>query len=449
MPTADAISHLFKRAGFGLDLETIQQKSLQPLETTVEELLDDFVEVEKPTFLDDASLEDWEREYLLRHWWLDRMAGSTKPLQEKLTLFWHGHFATENSKVNDVRLMWDQNNLFRTSGMGNFRELVQNMSLQAAMVLYLDNAYNHKSSPNENFARELLELFTLGVNQYSQADVITAARAWTGHNINDSMSPMTYEFHSTAHDFGTKEFMGESRAWDGPQIIDYLLEENLATKMIAARHITRKLWVYFAGSTPPEAVIDELSHVFFDSDLNIKDLLRAVFLRPEFYGRRSRNGLVRNPTEWVVAIMKATHIPMTDPGDGSDHFHAWGMDEMGMELFQPPNVAGWKNNAYWLGTTQHWARASWIWNYRWTLHEANFLFSDVQEVLDGPGGDARYELAVDNALAKFGIYTPTANTKSVLTTWIKKQYEAPGEWRQRAWYHVTQLITMSPDFMMA
>lgn len=452
MATEGQIHHLYKRAGFGADLATIQAKAAQPLAVTVGELLDDIVDVTRPSFLDDVSLDDWEKEYMLKAWWFDRMATSTKPLQEKLTLFWHGHFATENDKIGDMRLMWDQNNLFRTNCMGNFRQLVQDMSLQPAMVIYLDNAYNHKYAPNENFARELMELFTLGVNQYSQNDIVAAARAWTGHNIADPViegGSYTYEFHGDAHDYGNKTFMGQTRRWNGPGIINFILQEDTAKKTVAAKYMTRKFWTYFAGSIPSTTLIDELAQVFLDNDLNVKELLRSLFLRTEFYDAMSRNGLVRNPTEWVVSLIKVTGLPMTDPGGGQPHFQTWGTDEMGMDLFQPPNVAGWKNNGYWLGTTQYWARASWIWNYRWTLHEASFLRAEVLDVLNGAGGDARYATAVDNALSQFGIHFPTDNTRERLIAWVKTQYEAPGEWNHLAWYYITQLIAMSPDFMMA
>ncbi len=448
MPSLVSINHLYERCGFGpAPLATLQAKAAQPLETTVDELLDDVVDVTRPSFLDD-DIGDWEKEYQLKGWWLDRMATDVKPLQEKLTLFWHSHFATENDKIGDMRLMWDQNNLFRTKGMGNFRELVHDVSLQPAMLIYLDGAYNHKDSPNENFARELMELFTLGVNQYTQSDIISAARAWTGHNINDDVHPHVYEFKAWAHDTGNKKFMGVTRNWDGPGIIDYILDEDTTKRRTAARFLTKKLWKWFAGSTPTDEMISELAQEFIRNDLEIKPLLRAMFLRPEFYNSWARVGLVRNPIEWVVSIMKATGLPMTDPGGDAPHFNYWGIEEMGMDLFQPPNVAGWKNNGYWLGTTQYWARANWIWDYRWTLHEAQFLEAEVLDVLLGPS-NSKYAQAVDNALETFRVHFPTDNTRAQLIAWTKKQQQTQGEWNHLAYYYMTQMITLSPDFMMA
>jgi hypothetical protein len=178
---------LLRRAGFGASNAQVATLAAQPWDTTVDQLLD-FTSAPadvEPAFLTDADKADWEKEYLLQQWWLDRMATSPTPLQEKLTLFWHGHFATANYKVTDMLLMYRQNALFRASAAGNFRDLVQAMSLQPAMLLWLDNDSNVAGEPNENFARELMELFTLGVNEYSQADVVASARAWTGYNTLD------------------------------------------------------------------------------------------------------------------------------------------------------------------------------------------------------------------------------------------------------------------------
>ena len=164
------------------------------------------------------------------------MATTTSPLQEKLALFWHSHFATENDKVEDMLLMYRQNALFRSAGAGNFRDLVHSMSLQPAMLIYLDNDPNVVGQPNENFARELMELFTLGVDQYTQFDVEASARAWTGFNTLDSDREQ-FHFYPSRHDDTMKTFMGVTRDFDGPGIIDFILSENTVKKMTAAQFI--------------------------------------------------------------------------------------------------------------------------------------------------------------------------------------------------------------------
>src|SRR5262249_51423634 len=173
------------------------------------------------------------------------MATSPAPLQEKLTLFWHGHFATANYKVGDMLLMYQQNALWRTQATGNFRDLVQTMSLQPAMLIWLDNDPNEKGQPNENFARELMELFTLGVNQYTQDDVVASARPWTGHNTLDGDREQ-YHFYPERHDDGQKTFMGVTQDWDGPDIVNFILGSDATHKLIAAKFIAAKMWSFFA-----------------------------------------------------------------------------------------------------------------------------------------------------------------------------------------------------------
>src|SRR4051794_34199290 len=263
VPTTGDIAHLLRRAGFGGTAGQIAALAAQPLATTVDQLLDFTgapADVE-PAFLTDGTVEDWEREYMLQHWWLDRMATTTTPLQEKLTLFWHGHFATANYKVTDMRLMYLQNALFRAQASGNFRTLVQTMSIQPAMLIWLDNDPNTKGHPNENFARELMELFTLGVNEYTQADIVASARAWTGHNTLDG-DRTQYHFYPTRHDTGNKTFMGVTQNWDGPDIINFILRDDATRKNTAARFIATKLWSFFAYPNPDAAIVDDLAAAF-------------------------------------------------------------------------------------------------------------------------------------------------------------------------------------------
>ena len=176
MPPPANVAHLLRRAGFGGTLAEVATLAAQPWATTVDQLLD-FSSAPpdvQPLYLTDAAKGDWEKEYLLQQWWLDRMATSTTPLQEKLTLFWHGHFATANYKVGDMLLMYRQNALFRANATGNFRDLVHAMAIQPAMLISLDNDPNVKGSPNENFVRELMELFTLGVDVSDITSVLVA-----------------------------------------------------------------------------------------------------------------------------------------------------------------------------------------------------------------------------------------------------------------------------------
>ena len=441
-----------RRAGFGATQADVTTLAAYDLPQIVAQLVDDVVtpdDASPPAFFGDPNINDWEYEYKLQQWWMDRMATSPKPLQEKLAMFWHGHFCSENAKVSDMKIMYDQNKLWRDQGMGNFRGLVHAMSLQPAMLHYLDNAYNTAGDANENFARELMELFTLGVNQYTQADILAAAKAWTGYNVDDN-DRTQYRYYDARHDASLSTFMGNTRAWNGPQLIDFLLSENGTKKATAARFIARKLWTFFAYPSPAQAITDALAQVMLDNDLAMTPVLTALFLRPEFYSATAKQGLVRNPTEWVVAMMKYTGMPAAwlNP--------QWFMDDMGQTLFEPPNVAGWKNNLYWLNTSAIWQRAdfaSYVVDvmFDWNNNHPGMsttIKDTIMNTLAASNAPTRFAAAVDATLNTFGVFFPSANTRRTLTAAVTRQYHN-GNWDQRSWASLVTLVLLSPEFNLA
>jgi uncharacterized protein (DUF1800 family) len=291
------------------------------------------------------------------------MTESPKAMQEKMTFFWHGHFCSSAEKVNSSQLMTEQNHLFRTMALGNFRTLTHQMSLQPAMLIYLDNIYNYASSPNQNFARELMELFTLGVGNYTEADVTAAARAWTGHGYDSTTN--AYFFDPTDHDDGLKTFMGLTQNFDGPDIIDIILSTRLDKKLVACKFLTRKLWRFFAYENPAQSLVDELAQVLFDNDLEIRPWVRAMLLHPEFYSVTAKQGMVRSPVDFVVAVQYATGLR------GADLNPQWYFDDMGQDPWNPPNVAGWKTNGYWVNTSEFSARGEFARDVTWKLRANN------------------------------------------------------------------------------
>src|SRR5262249_5378959 len=322
------VAHLLRRAGFGGTPNQIATLAAQDWSTTVDQLLDFSAapaDVE-PAFLTDDSLGDWEKEFQLQAWWLDRMMTTTTPLQEKLTLLWHGHFATANNKVDDARLMYLQNALFRAGAAGNFRDLVQQMSLQPAMLIWLDNDPNTKGHPNENFARELMELFILGVGQYTQDDVVASARAWTGHNTLDG-DRTQYHFYPTRHDDGMKTFMGVTKDWDGPDVIDFILRDDPTRVAAAARFIAKKLWTFLAYPLPDDTIVQAIADVLVANSFAIGEAVRAIFNHSAFLSDTAKQGLVRSPAEWVVACMRAVGLTADDANP------QWWMEDMGQQLF--------------------------------------------------------------------------------------------------------------------
>jgi uncharacterized protein (DUF1800 family) len=426
---------LLRRAGFGGTAAQISTYTSQAWTTTVDQLLDFSAAPTDgpPASLTDDSVGDWQKEFDLAAWWLDRMATTATPLQEKLTLFWHGHFATANYKVTDMRMMYAQNDLFRSMATGNFRDLVHAMSLQPAMLNWLDNNVNTKRSPNENFARELMELFTLGVDQYSQDDVVASARAWTGYNTLDA-DRTVYNFYPTRHDTGMKTFMGASRAWTGPDIIDFILNEDTAHKNIAARFIATKMWAYFAYPDPDDSVVTALAGDFLASDLSIETLVRSIFNHSEFLSPAATQGLVRSPVEWVVACMKAVGITAADANP------QWWMADMGQQLFEPPNVSGWRPNAYWLTTSRIWARANFSRNVIWQ--------NDVRDTLK-PTAVMTVPNAVQNAFDVFGVDSPSSHTRANLESWLTAQRADIHAWADLSFINLLTLLMLSPEMSLA
>jgi uncharacterized protein (DUF1800 family) len=436
VPQPADVAHLLRRAGFGGTASQIATLAGQSWATTVDQLLDfSSAPVDtQPAFLTDDNYADWQREELLLQWWLDRMATSTTPLQEKLTLFWHGHFATANYKVNDMLLMYQQNALFRANAAGNFRDdLVQTMSLQPAMLIWLDNDPNEKGNPNENFARELMELFTLGVNQYTQDDVVASARAWTGYNTLDSDREQ-FHFYPGRHDDGMKTFMGVTQDWNGPQIIEFILNGDSTHKQIAARFMATKLWSYFAYPGPDTTVVDDISQAFLDADLAVDALVRAIFNHAAFLSDTAKQGLVRSPAEWIVASMKAMNIVAADANP------QWWMGDMGQQLFEPPNVSGWRPNEYWLTTSRVWARANWLSYVIWQ-DDVQDRLSSITSMSVADAVQAAFDLCV--------IDSPSSHTRTALQNWLTAQRADNNAWDNWTFINLLVLVLLSPEMALA
>jgi uncharacterized protein (DUF1800 family) len=434
------LAHLLRRTEYvarPARLAALSQPSVTRA-NAVDDILDITAPVPIPAYVDhDIDGEGYNQWVYAVQWWLDRMVDSPKPMQEKMAFFWHGHFCSSWDKVNSAQAMLTQNRLFRDSAFGNFRDMAQAMSIQPAMLFYLDNLDNVKSSPNQNFARELLELFTLGVvdqygvPNYSENDVTAAARAWTGHGID--WNTRLYQFSAADHDALAKTFMGQSRNWDGPDIINYVLTEHAGKKLVSCKFLTRKLWERFAYQDPPQALVDELAQVLFDNDFAIKPWVRAMLLHDEFYSTTAMQGLVRSPVEYVVNLFFHTGYR------GADLNPQWYLEGMGQEPFAPPNVAGWKTNAYWVNTSVFGSRAEFARNATWRLRQ-----NDNNAVGEG----RTPEQAVDFVAQMFGVNL-AAVTRDALVAYVnvQRQHEP---WI--GWWESTNLLTMvmmTPEFHVA
>lgn len=425
MSRADA-AHLLRRVGFAPTLAEIDQIAALDRVAAVDQVLDTRAATTPPdpAFLTDAGLADWQKHQRLQWWWLDRMRATATPIVEKLTLFWHNHFVSAQGKLYDIALLHRQNQLYRRLALGNYRDLVQQMAIEPAMLEYLDNASNRSGVVQENFGRELLELFTLGQGNFTETDVVAMSRAWTGHNL--TADGRNYQFYANRHDNSAKTLFGISRNWDGPAAVDELLLGS--RQQAAARFLVAKLWSWFAHPGPPTAVVDDLTAAFVASGLEIRALLRAMLLRDEFWSTAARYALVRQPAEFVVATLRAT-------GLGPDVLHPeWFMEGMGQVLYDPPNVAGWKQNGYWVSTSGYWSRAAWGRYCRWVASERG--------VFQGVAG-LNAAAAVQSAFDRFGVVDASPATRAGLEAWCNREKAARRDWTIQP--NILLLTMLTPD----
>ena len=269
------------------------------------------------------------------YWWGNRMVATPRPLQEKMALFWHGHFTSSEEKVRDYRKMLKQVELFQREGMGNFRTLLIAAAQDPAMLAYLDAGVNVKGSPNENFAREIMEMFTMGVGNYTEHDIREAARAFTGWNF------VGLEFHAdpAKHDDGEKTFFGQTARYDGVGIIDRILAAPATPQ-----YISGKLYKFFVRDDLSPELRAALGSRLRESHYDIAPLLETIFLSKDFYADTSRGSRIKSPVEFVVSTYRKlgqTHLP------GAPDFNRV-TEALGQHLLFPPTVAGWSYGRSWI-----------------------------------------------------------------------------------------------------
>jgi len=275
----------------------------------------------------------------LRNWWIGEMLATDQPLVEKMTLFWHDHFTSSIQKVRYVPALYRQNVLFRHEALGNFGTLLKAVAHDPAMLIYLDGVRNVAREPNENFARELLELFTLGEGHYSEADVKNAARAFTGWSIDRDSGRFVDRMQR--HDAGEKTFLGQSGHFTGDDILAILLRHPRTAETIA-----EKLWREFVSLTPDPGEVKRLAGVFRAGNYEMKPLLRALFLSPAFRDPASRGALVKSPIELIVGTVHVFGLPVPDETPLARMTAG-----LGQALFAPPNVKGWPGGESWITTS--------------------------------------------------------------------------------------------------
>ena len=297
----------------------------------------------------------------LSYWWANRMLSSQWPLQEKLALFWHGHFATNENKVRDYRKHLAQLKLFQQHGSGNFRDLLIGVAQSPAMLAFLDAGVNVKGSPNENFAREIMELFTLGVGHYSEQDIREAARAFTGWNFVNTR----FVINAEQHDGSEKTFLGQTGQFDGIAIIDIILQQPATAEFIVG-----KLYRYFVREELSPEIQRQLGDLLRQHNYQLTPLLTTLFLSKDFYSNASIGAHIKSPVELVVSTYKKlglSEIP------GVPDFNEV-TSSLGQQLFQPPTVAGWAQGRSWITPGLLLARANF--GYGVLYPDINFIPHD-------------------------------------------------------------------------
>lgn len=346
------ILHLYWRAGFGLspnDLSLILGKEKEEIindlfskSETITPLKINTFEIDSISHLQIKNSREVRVFYnklnaeLVKKYnylWMYRLSNSNEILREKMTLFWANHFVVRDSKIKRVQCF---NNTLRKFALGDFRAFVKAISREPSMILYLNLNKNDKKKPNENFARELMELFTLGIGNYNENDIKESARAFSGYKCNFKPD---FVFKKEYHDFGKKTFLGETGAFDGDQIIDIILNQKQC-----ARFISTKIYKFFVNEEVNESHINLMTEIFYQ-DYNIENLMRYVFSSDWFYNHEHIGSKIKSPVDLLIGINKIVPIRFNDPEELLKL-----QSVLDQKLLYPPNVAGWKGGKNWINT---------------------------------------------------------------------------------------------------
>jgi uncharacterized protein (DUF1800 family) len=364
---AEEARHLLNRTGFDAQLREIDAFAKLSRREAVERLLAGVhteARTPRPAWANEwtdprrirAMGEDERRAFVrmqiaraveLKSWWVTEMLGTESPFTERMTLFWHNHFTSSLRKVRSPQLMLRQNALLRKHALGNFGELLHSVSRDPAMLVYLDSATNRRGQPNENFARELMELFTLGEGKYGEHDIREAARAFTGWSID--LETGEFLFRPRQHDDGLKTVLGKSLR-TGAEVLDLLLAHPATGEYIATR-----LWREFVSPQPQPEELKRVAAAFRDSRYDVRAAMRALLLTSAFWAPENRAALIKSPTELVVGTLRQFNIAVSDPLP-----FAFLLGRFGQDLLSPPNVKGWPGGEQWINSTTLLARKQFL-----------------------------------------------------------------------------------------
>lgn len=343
--------HLLSRCLFGYSRKDLQRALAY---STVEAFVEKELLADSPL---PAPPGDWvnetpvnnnlegERYRSLTYWWYDRMLAEETNMREKMVLFWHNHFVSARDKVNYPQHMYLQNALFRRMAWGNFRQLAKDVNIDPAMLIYLDGRLSRNNSPNENYARELMELFTLGIGNYSEEDIKQAALALTGWQVNG----LTATFVASRFANSNKTFFGKTGNFNHENIIDIILE-----KPQAAEFVCRKLYKEFVFYKPNEAFIKQMANVFRQNNYEIRPVLSFLFTSEEFFSTQYKGAKIKNPMEITLGVLKAFDLTAMQITPSADWAYIFSQTQaLQQQLFSPPDVQGWVGQRDWISSTTY------------------------------------------------------------------------------------------------
>ncbi len=400
-------AHLLRRVGFGGTPTEIDELAALSHADAVEKLLNFKYDGNLAFNLERKLRENGYEADLndIAYWWILTMARSRQPLQEKMTLFWHGHFTSSFTKTKDTVLLLRQNQLFRENALGNFKDLTKKISRDPAMIDYLDGQSNRKGKPNENYARELLELFTIGIGNYTEQDIREAARAFTGWGFRDR----SFVFTAAQHDTGSKTFMGKTGNFDGDDIIDIVM-----SKRETAQHIATQLWTFFVYENPEPAVVERITETFFKSNYDLKALLRTMLTAPEFLSDKAFRALVKSPVEYTVGMLRQLGTTSIEANV------ARAAAAMGQTVFNPPTVKGWDGGLSWINSAYFFERINTANQIAVNRGQQGFRFNPYDLLGIGNGGQTpdSAQAAVDRIVKLFLDGTTHPDVKAALTEYL-------------------------------
>lgn len=432
-------SHLLRRVGFGGSPQDLDHFAGMNREDAVDEILStNPPKPERPEFVDTHvvmpglwALRVWWVRRMVEARWADRTAATPSPLEERMTLFWHSHFATDIAKASDLRTNFVQHEILRDRGRGRFHKLLRNVCTNGALLAFLDNQQNTFSTPQENFGRELMELYTIGPDEFVESDVIEMSRAWSGHGTRGwtGFEDLTYRYWDDDHDHGRKVLFGlPPQRWNGPETLE--LFTGGVKSEATATFIARKIWRFFVNGSP---TADEVATIAGASlpDLHITDLLRATLLHPTFWDPSTRLALVKSPIAFVVDVIRRLGLDVSDANINVQ------LPLMGQIPFSPPSVAGWGTDGDWVSTGASNGRASFLASIRFfDAAESNF-----DGILDLPS--AAHGAALIASV--FGIDDPSEPTLRALRDfWTAHAESTVDRWAARV--NSTVVGGMMPEF---